>query len=156
MQNKNKSILNVLIIISAIIALDQWSKAYVVKLLQEQSTIIHINQFLNIVLAYNFGIAFGIFNDAKHSYMVPIIVGMITITILWWWVLKNKVQHYQYALSFITGGAIANIIDRLIYGAVVDFIDFHALGYHYPAFNLADSFILIGAGILMFAKDLKS
>ncbi len=100
--------------------------------------------FFNIVLVYNRGISFGVFNDV--DFMRNIIFCMISfisafVMYLSW---KSDKAIEIICFSFIFGGAIGNIIDRVLYGAVVDFLDFHLGQLHWPAFNVADSCVFIG------------
>ena len=103
--------------------------------------------FFNLTMVWNQGISFGLFQNGNPwplIIMALVIVVMFTI-----WVLKSDKWVEIIALSMVIGGALGNVIDRLHFGAVADFIDFHIAGWHYPAFNLADSFITIGVLILV-------
>ena len=113
--------------------------------------------FMNLVLVWNRGISFGMFAD--HPEWMPwILLGMTSLMTLvlaiWLWRTPRKVT--QIGLSLVIGGAIGNIIDRLQYGAVVDFLDFHLGGYHWPAFNVADSTIFIGVVFLLWDSVLEA
>ena len=77
------------------------------------------------------------------------IIGMIFVTILIIWLYRNKKPYLAVAISLVIGGAMGNIIDRIYNGAVADFLDFHIKSYHWPAFNLADTFIFIGVFLLL-------
>ena len=76
-------------------------------------------------------------------------VALAVVLALLWWLKSEKDRVIQVALGMIMGGAIGNVIDRLRLGAVFDFLDVHAFGHHWPAFNVADSFICIGAGLII-------
>ncbi|MDR1499193.1 MAG: signal peptidase II [Rickettsiales bacterium] len=109
--------------------------------------------FLNIVLVWNSGISFGIFNDGNIiiSHILLLIVIGISIFIfynLW----KSESLFSVICFSLMLGGAIGNIIDRSIYGAVIDFIDLHIKNLHWPAFNMADASICVGV-FLYFMMD---
>ncbi len=104
---------------------------------------------LNAVLVWNRGVSFGLLSS--HSTFAPLILSVLAALISLWlfaWLTISVYRHVAFALSLIIGGALSNVMDRLRFGAVVDFIDVHVAGYHWPAFNIADSAIVIGAVIL--------
>ena len=141
--NKN-SIINLFIVI-IIFSLDRISKLYVINLSKLNSDIeIFSSSFLNIILVWNKGAAFGLFSfnegDLYNIFSGFILLVIIIVLIL---VFKSKgVKRLSYLLVF--GGAIGNFYDRLIYKAVPDFIDFHIGNFHWFVFNVADIFISIG------------
>jgi signal peptidase II len=107
--------------------------------------------FFNLVLVFNKGAAFSFLAGAQGwqtlFFAAIAIVASIVVSFL---ILKNGNKPvFCAALSLILGGALGNLYDRLVYGQVVDFLDFHAAGWHWPAFNVADSAITIGAAILI-------
>jgi signal peptidase II len=109
-----------------------------------------ITPFLNLVTVWNHGVSFGFLagHDAWRLYfLVGLALILVAIMAVWLWRAQGRLLIV--ALSMIIGGAFGNIIDRLRFGAVADFIDFHIGGWHYPAFNLADSFIVIGVALIM-------
>jgi signal peptidase II len=136
-----------------IIALDQASKAWILYDLMNSPTIIKILPFLDFILAWNKGIGFGFLK--AHSYwqtfgLIALASGISIGLSIWIWRTTDKLL--LIGLSMIIGGAIGNIIDRLRFdGAVVDFIYVHVyiLGYHFPAFNVADSAITVGVCLLI-------
>jgi len=106
--------------------------------------------FFNTVLVWNRGVSFGMLSE--HPEWMPLILtgftSIITLVLLiWLWRAERGLTIFGLAL--IIGGAIGNIIDRVRYGAVVDFLDFHIAQYHWPAFNIADSSIFIGVVLLV-------
>ena len=110
-----------------------------------------ITGFFNLVLVFNKGAAFSFLATAGGwqtlFFAVIAIVASLVIGVL---ILKNKEKKlFCGGLAPILGGALGNLYDRIAYGHVVDFLDFHAMGWHYPAFNVADSAITVGAGILI-------
>ncbi len=143
------------------IALDQASKGWILHDLMIPPRVIEITSNFNLVLGWNRGVSFGLFNQ-DSAYGPYILTGVaIAITIglaIWLW--KSTTHWAALALGLVIGGAIGNVIDRIQYGAVVDFLDVHAFGYHWPAFNVADSAIFIGAGLLilesLFIRDESS
>ena len=121
---------------------------------------IKVTSFFNLVKVYNTGISFGMFTDLEYGQIILSVIGLAIVTILINWLRNNDKKTVAYALGAIIGGAFGNIIDRLVNGHVADFLDVHWYGYHWPAFNLADSCITIGVLILLneelFAKNTKS
>ncbi len=138
-------------LVIGIVLLDQVTKHYIVSLFSFVQKDITLTPFLNLTLTWNVGISFGMFNIPSSfvKYVLLILVIGITLTLVVW-VVINKDAYQRLFLTFIIAGAIGNIIDRFYFGAVVDFIDVHVLGYHWPAFNIADAFISIGAILLFF------
>jgi signal peptidase II len=131
--------------------LDQLSKIVVLKELVLISPV-KIFPFLNLVLVFNTGVSFSLFSSDSpyHRYLLAFI-SLVIVCVLFFWFLKEKNKITKYALILTLSGAVGNIIDRLRVGAVVDFIDVFAGKYHWPAFNLADSFICIGVALLFFS-----
>ncbi len=89
---------------------------------------------------------------SNHPEWMPIIltvVALIITGVLLAWMWKAETKFTTVALALVIGGAIGNVVDRIRFGAVIDFLDFHASGYHWPAFNLADSAIFIGVVLLL-------
>ena len=110
-----------------------------------------LTSFFNLVLVFNKGAAFSFLATAQgwqtFFFSAIAIVASVVISVL---ILKNPEKRLFCAgLALILGGALGNLYDRVVYGHVVDFLDFHAVGWHFPAFNVADSAITVGAGILI-------
>lgn len=139
------------LIVILVIIVDQVSKAWILDVMAPPSSI-PVLPFLDIVLTWNKGIGFGLFQ--AHSLwgkvtLIALALGISTVLGVWLWRTTDKLL--LISLSIIIGGAIGNIIDRLRFGAVVDFIYVHVyiLGYHFPAFNIADSAITVGVCLLL-------
>ena len=119
---------------------------------------ISINNFLNFTLAFNHGAAFSFLSDAGGwQRWFFIIFSIIVILIITYILVKEKNSKY-IAFSFVIGGAIGNLYDRILYGYVIDFIEFHYNSFYWPIFNIADIAISIGIILLlysMFAKESK-
>lgn len=115
-----------------------------------------VTSFLNWTLVYNSGAAFSFLAQAggwQRWFFTG--VGIIAALIMIWLIRKNSHQTiFSLALSLVLSGAIGNVIDRIIYGAVVDFVDVYYMGWHWPAFNIADSAITIGV-ILLIVDEIK-
>jgi signal peptidase II len=113
--------------------------------------------FFNLVLVFNKGAAFSFLATAQgwqtFFFAAIAIIASMVISFL---IIRNKNKRLFCAgLSLILGGALGNLYDRIVYGQVVDFLDFHAAGWHFPAFNVADSAITVGAGILILESFLQ-
>ena len=137
-------------IAAIVIILDQISKAAI------NSHFVHgesmaVTSFFNLVLAHNTGAAFSFLSDAG-GIQRWIFTGIAIVASVWivWLLRKHQTEKlFCFALAFILGGAIGNLIDRIAYGYVVDFLDFYWGSYHFAAFNLADSAITCGAALLI-------
>lgn len=139
-----------LLISAVIIVLDQWSKLAVADqfVLYESRP---VTDFFNLVLVHNHGAAFSFLADAGgwqriFFSAVAIIVSMVLV--VWLCRLSEKERVLAIALPLVIGGAIGNLIDRLAYGYVIDFLDFYVGSYHWPAFNVADIAVSTGAFLL--------
>jgi len=135
---------------------DQLSKWWILNVIMVPANTIPVTQFFNLVLVHNRGASFGIFSDAPGWASIALIVFAIIISIvlaIWMWQAQETLL--SVALGLVIGGAIGNVIDRIRFGAVVDFLDFHAGGWHWPAFNVADSAITLGV-ILLILDSLKT
>jgi signal peptidase II len=107
--------------------------------------------FLNLVLVYNAGAAFSFLSDSA-GWQRWLFVGIALAASAWIVYLLRRYPHERWfalALALVLAGAIGNVIDRIAVGSVVDFLDFHAFGWHWPAFNVADSAITCGAALLI-------
>lgn len=150
----NKIILKFIIIMLLITLADQLSKIYIEAfLLNELHNTYEILPFFNFSLAYNYGISFSMFGDVGSDAKFWFIgISSIIILILLYFLYSDgdiKLQNKRVIpIALIVSGAINNIIDRIRVGAVVDFLDFHIGHWHYPVFNVADSVVVIGVGIL--------
>ena len=135
---------------AAIVAADQLSKYAAVHYLVANKAVA-VTSFFNLVLVYNAGAAFSFLSDAA-GWQRLFFIAIAAIASVWIVYLLRKYPHqrlFALALSLVLAGAIGNLIDRIRVGAVIDFLDFHALGYHWPAFNVADSAITCGAALLI-------
>ncbi|HZF97574.1 MAG TPA: signal peptidase II [Pseudoxanthomonas sp.] len=137
-----------------VIALDQWSKAWVLSSLPEYTAIPVIEGFWNWFRTYNTGAAFSFLSDAGGWQIWFFTVLAIAISgLLGFWLSQTERRDWRQAVPYalVIGGALGNVIDRLQHGHVIDFIQWHWRDYYWPAFNLADSAIVGGAiGIALF------
>jgi len=110
-----------------------------------------VTGFFNLVLVFNKGAAFSLFAEAP-GWQAPILTGfaLVASVVVGWFIVRSPDKTlFSLGLALILGGALGNLVDRLRFGQVVDFLDFHAFGWHWPAFNVADSAICVGAAILI-------
>ena len=139
-----------LVIAAVLVGLDQLSKFAITHSLAYGGGI-EITPFFNLVLVHNKGAAFSFLSSAS-GWQREFFIAIAVIAIGWVVYLLRKHPRetlFCSALTLILGGAIGNVIDRVWLGAVIDFLDFHAAGYHWPAFNVADSAITCGAAMLV-------
>jgi len=139
-----------LLLSGVVVVLDQLSKYVVVEKLANQPPL-EVTSFFNMLLVYNRGAAFS-FLAGAGGWQREFFTGIALIASAWIiWLLYRHAQQtlFSLALALVLGGAIGNVIDRVTIGAVVDFLDFHAFGWHWPAFNVADSAITCGAILLV-------
>ena len=133
-----------------LIFLDQVTKWWIINYIMQPIKILPITPFFNIVLTWNRGISFGIFsNQGSFSVIILSTIATLIVFFLAVWLMKAVNKKLIIGLICIIGGAIGNIIDRVYHGAVIDFLDFHIKSYHWPAFNVADSCIFIGATLII-------
>ncbi|MEO6696845.1 MAG: signal peptidase II [Gammaproteobacteria bacterium] len=136
-----------------VIVLDQLSK-YVVSDLLRLYESVAVLPFFNITLLHNTGAAFSFLAGAGgwQRWLFTIIALVVSVALIVWIKRLPKTEKWQAAaLSLILGGALGNVIDRLRFGYVVDFLDFYYQQWHWPAFNVADSAITVGVVILLLA-----
>tara|TARA_B100001057_G_C22666073_1_gene877891 strand:- start:319 stop:804 length:486 start_codon:yes stop_codon:yes gene_type:complete len=146
--NLKKFIISVILILSLTIFLDQLTKYIAFIFLFKENQVLIINHYLNFRPVWNDGISFGMFQGYGNfgRFIFIIIALMISLLIILY---SKKLNTFGFiGYNMIAGGAIGNVLDRVIHGKVIDFIDVHYEEYHWPTFNIADSFIFIG--VLLF------
>jgi len=133
-----------------VLAVDQLTK-YVVAQTVTVAKGVEVTPFFNLVLAYNKGAAFSLLANAAGWQRELFIVIALAASVWIVYLLRKHSRQTLFctALSLVLAGAVGNVIDRILFGAVIDFLDFHAFGYHWPAFNVADSAITCGAALLI-------
>ena len=134
-----------------VIALDQWSKHLITRSLDLYETV-RVLPVFDLVLAHNRGAAFSFLNDQSgwQRWFFAALAGSVSVALLVWMKrLAGRAQLLGAALAFILGGAIGNLVDRLRLGYVIDFIQVHWQLHYFPAFNVADSAITVGAALLL-------
>ncbi|MGB9716037.1 MAG: signal peptidase II [Thermodesulfovibrionales bacterium] len=146
----NKKYIYILFFASLVIALDQLTKYFIITYVKPFEYI-EVLPFLHIVNVKNIGGAFGMFKGIGSA--IFIFISVIAITFIIFLFIHSKEGYLGFSL--IIGGAIGNLIDRLRYGWVVDFIDFSVGRFHWPAFNVADSALTIGVIVILLITLLK-
>ncbi len=153
-QLTKRKIIILLLVTGTVVLLDQISKAFILQALPLYENIEIIPGFFNITHIHNPGGAFGIFasmsSELRHFFFIG--VALVALGIVLYFYISTPPSHPFLATGFalILGGAIGNLIDRIRFGQVVDFLDFFIDQWHYPAFNVADSAITIGISIFIF------
>ena len=135
--------------------IDRISKNEILSIFEENNLEkIFINPFLDLFLVFNTGISYGLLGgESSFQKWLLIIVSVSIVAFLLLWVKDSTSRLVNISISFITGGALGNILDRILYGGVIDFISLHAYGYYWYIFNIADVFIVFGV-ILFLIKIL--
>ncbi len=134
----------------AVIAVDQTTKWWIVEHVMNPPRVIPVAPFFNLVMGWNRGVSFGLFNwDSAATAWVLSALALVIVAVLLAWLAKEDRATVVAALGLVIGGALGNVIDRARFGAVADFLDFHAFGFHWPAFNAADTAISLGALALL-------
>ena len=151
MSHIKKKYVIIIVISLAVFLLDRLTKSLVLDFFENITTKqIYINHFINLLLIWNDGIAFGLlnFSDQKIYNLITIMIFFVSTVVL---IIALKSKNYDaYFFSMIFGGAIGNLFDRVKYNAVPDFIDLHINNYHWFIFNVADIFISLGVICLIF------
>jgi signal peptidase II len=139
--------------LTAVVLLDQFLKAYVGATMNLHESIPIIEGYFNITYVKNPGAAFGFLANSAPEFrsLFLISVTVIAIVLILYFISKNTAKEVflTFSLSLIFGGAVGNLIDRIRFGEVTDYLDFYISSYHWPAFNVADSAISLGALVLV-------
>ena len=151
-----------LLVILAIVLIDQLSKGALINLITGRVPLsapawelipvpylmAHVTNFFNVVFTWNPGTSFSLFRAlGETAPMVIVVITAFVIGAISYYMFTRAAAHERLPLAFIIGGAIGNLVDRVRFGAVVDFLDFHIGGAYWPAFNVADVFICLGVGL---------
>jgi signal peptidase II len=140
--------------VAFIVIADQLTKFIIDQTMPLHHSIPVVENFFSLTYIRNTGAAFGILSGSAASFRLPFLVLFSLLAIGFVIIMLRRLPEKEVglitALAFILGGAIGNLIDRVAYGEVIDFLDFYWAGFHWPAFNLADSFITIGVLITVY------
>jgi len=137
--------------LAALVFLVDWtSKGWLDGLDLARYGAIEITPFFNLVMVWNRGVSFGLFNDGGEfgRWLLVLLAGAVVIGLAIW-LIRARDRFLAIALGLVIGGAMGNMYDRVVYGAVRDFFDVHLGAYHWPAFNAADSAISVGVALLI-------
>ncbi len=151
MQNKY---IRLVVIGGIIVIIDQFTKFFIVKYVPLHDTVPVVSGLFNIIHIKNPGGAFGLLANLSPGMrtFIFLFISSLAVGLILYFYLKTPVSQTWLAAGFalIFGGAIGNLIDRIRFGVVTDFLDFYISKYHWPAFNVADSAITVGIGIFIF------
>lgn len=138
---------------AAVVILDQLSKIAILKFFAGHGVaqpMWRVTSFFDLVLTFNRGMSFGLFNSASGlNALLFSLAAAAIVAVLCWWLSRVVHPFLAIAIGLIIGGAIGNVVDRLRYGAVVDFLYFHVGSWYWPAFNFADSAICVGVAAML-------
>ncbi|MCG8488495.1 MAG: signal peptidase II [Candidatus Thiodiazotropha sp.] len=135
-----------------VIVLDQLTKQLADRMLTLYEPV-YVLPIFDLTLLYNKGAAFSFLSDQggwQRWFFTVLAIVVTTVLTIWLWRLKQQEKWVAVSLSLIIGGAIGNVIDRILFGHVIDFLHFHYQQHYWPAFNIADSAITLGVGIMLY------
>lgn len=140
------------LIVALLIAIvDQASKWLILLVVMQPPRQIVVAPFFNLVLVYNTGISFGMFTGSPEgTRWILIGAALVIVALLLIWLRSVESRIVAGGIALVVGGALSNVLDRFIHPGVVDFLDFHLAGMHWPAFNVADSAIVVGVALLLY------
>jgi signal peptidase II len=133
-----------------VLSLDQVTKWWILDVIMQPPRVIPVTPFFNLVMWWNRGISFGFLDSSTTTGPWLLSLAALAITaVLVVWLYRAERLGVALGIGLIIGGALGNLVDRARWGAVLDFLDFYAGDYHWPAFNVADSGITVGAAVLI-------
>lgn len=140
-----------LVLAGLVLVLDQLTKWWVLEVIDlDRIGQVVVAPFFNLTMVWNRGVTFGLLGS--DLWFKPLLLGGLALVIaalLLRWLARAESWRIAWGLGLVLGGAVGNVIDRARFGAVVDFVHLHAAGYHWYVFNLADSAIVCGVGLLL-------
>ena len=135
---------------------DQASKIIIHALIFDPPRQMVLLPFLNFSPAYNTGVSFGLFGDSGEVVRVALTLFAVVVAAALPYISRDWLPIPRYGAIMLASGALGNAIDRIYLGKVIDFIDVHVGGWHWPAFNVADSFIVVGVGLIVLSTWLQA
>ena len=145
-----------LTISALVIVIDRLTEQAVSLYLQDTDGFVKVTSFFNLVWTGNDGISFGLLQGLTYGKWLLSGFAFLITGFFFIWLLRTQSLWTACALGLIIGGALGNTFERLAYGHVIDILDFHAYGYHWPAFNITDSAIVSGIALLIFCEFFKT
>lgn len=140
-----------LLVALAVLVVDQATKSLVLAWAQAWPTQLHpVAPFLDFVALWNYGISYGLFPQGETGRWVLVAIKVVAALLFSIWLSRARGRLEAFALGLLIGGAIGNAVDRVVYGAVFDFISLHAFGYRWYVFNVADVAVVVGVGLLLY------
>ena len=132
------------------LALDQWTKVLAREKLRLHDTVVVVKGFFNLRYSENTGVAFGMFQTLPGGRILLTLVAVIAFVLVLHYLRKTEPTHTRMhaALGLVGGGAIGNLVDRIAFGKVTDFIVWHYKGHEWPAFNIADAALVVGVALM--------
>ena len=140
----------ILALFVVVIVADQAVKHVMLALVFDPPRTIEVTGFFNLVPVWNTGISFGLFGGGDASRWILVGLAILIVIGLVVWLARAGGGVVAFALVLVIAGALSNVIDRVVYGAVIDYIDIHAFAFHWPAFNIADTAIVAGTAVLLY------
>lgn len=138
---------------AAVLVVDQATKWWILEFFAARPSIIEATPFLNIVLVMNRGVSFGLVPiEATWGPWLFAGIAAVIVALLAVWLIRADRTLLAIGIGLVIGGAVGNVIDRLRFGGVIDFLDFHLGAYHWPAFNAADTSIVLGVAALLYVS----
>jgi signal peptidase II len=130
--------------------LDQWTKVLAREKLRGHEMVVVVKGFFNLRYSENTGVAFGMFQTLPGGRFLLTLVAVVAFVLVLHYLRKTEAKHTRMhaALGLVGGGAIGNLIDRILYGRVTDFIVWHYKGHEWPAFNIADAALVVGVALM--------
>ena len=133
---------------AGVVVVDQVTKLWILGTI-DAGTGVAVTAFFNIILTFNTGISFSLFQSPTWGRWIFSILALAVVVGLTIWLRRAHTRWLAIALGGVIGGAVGNTVDRIVHGGVVDFLDFHVAAYHWPAFNAADSAIVLGVVMIL-------
>jgi signal peptidase II len=155
-RGRSQSSLLLVLLAGLIIVADQLTKWLIMSRFGLYEIKVVVPGFFNLTYLHNTGAAFGLLANANPAWRPYFFIGIALLALVFVFFAFRQYRRrsavYMFAFAFIAGGAMGNLIDRVRFGSVVDFLDFYVSGYHWPAFNVADSAIVVGVGLFLLAS----
>lgn len=144
------------VIVILIVLSHQLARLIIFPAVAAHGSFLEVTPFFNLVEVWNHGISFGMAKGLPYGQWVLSVISLSITAVMLYCLHKAEDKISGAAFSLVVAGALGNVLDRIRFGAVADYLDFHAFGYHWPAFNFTDVAIVLGAFLLLFANLVQS